>query len=148
MFAIEPSSAAAKIDAAIVYASRSGPPVALMGFSMGAQYALDASVRHGPDVAATVTFYGGELTEAEDARYLTAVLSIYGSKDGDAAERAAKLSRLTDDAGSAAEIYIYPGAAHAFAQPLFNGGDTFDAAAARMAWALTENFLERRLFPR
>jgi len=44
-----------------------------------------------------------------------------------------------------AEIYIYPGAAHAFAQPLFNQGRTYDPIAAQTAWRLTEDFLRRRL---
>lgn len=49
--------------------------------------------------------------------------------------------------GVGAEVYVYPGADHAFAQPLFNGGRTYDAAAADVAWRLTENFLSRRVGP-
>jgi len=44
-----------------------------------------------------------------------------------------------------AEVYLYPGADHAFAQPLFNAGRTYDPVAADVAWRLTEDFLKRRL---
>ena len=37
------------------------------------------------------------------------------------------------------------GAAHAFAQPLFNQGKTYDPIAAETAWMLSEGFLRRRL---
>jgi len=54
-------------------------------------------------------------------------------------------AKAADAAGVGAEIYIYPGAAHAFAQPLFNQGRTYDPIAAQTAWRLTEDFLRRRL---
>lgn len=44
-----------------------------------------------------------------------------------------------------AEVFIYPGAEHAFAQPLFNRGKTYDPVAAEVAWRLSEDFLKRRL---
>jgi dienelactone hydrolase len=44
-----------------------------------------------------------------------------------------------------AEVYLYPGADHAFAQPLFNAGRTYDPVAAEVAWRLSEDFLKRRL---
>ena len=62
-----------------------------------------------------------------------------------APEDAAAFSRAADAAGTGAEIYIYPGADHAFAQPLFNQGKTYDPVAAEVAWRLSEDFLKRRL---
>jgi len=44
---------------------------------------------------------------------------------------------------AAAEIHVYPGAAHAFAQPLFNRGTTYDPVATDVAWQLTDGFLRR-----
>jgi dienelactone hydrolase len=38
-----------------------------------------------------------------------------------------------------------PGADHAFAQPLFNAGKTYDPVAADVAWRLSQDFLKRRL---
>jgi len=74
------------------------------------------------------------------------VLLVVGSKDGpSAAENALRFSQATDAAGRGAEVYVYPGAAHAFAQPLFNEGRTFDPVAAETAWRLSEDFLKRRL---
>ena len=60
-------------------------------------------------------------------------------------DAAANFSKAADEAGAAAEIYIYPGAVHAFAQPLFNQGKTYDPVATSVAWLLAENFFERRL---
>lgn len=44
-----------------------------------------------------------------------------------------------------ADVYIYPSADHAFAQPLLNAGKTHDPVAADVAWRLSEDFLKRRL---
>jgi carboxymethylenebutenolidase len=74
------------------------------------------------------------------------VFLVVGSADGaTAAENAAAFSKAADAAGEAAEVYVYPGAAHAFAQPLFNEGKTYDSIAAETAWRLSEDFLTRRL---
>ena len=73
-------------------------------------------------------------------------LLIVGSADGtSAAEDALAFSKAADAAGAGAEVYIYPGAAHAFAQPLFNQGRTYDPVAADVAWRLSDDFLKRRL---
>jgi acetyl esterase/lipase len=61
-------------------------------------------------------------------------LLIVGSADGPAPpENAAAFSRAADAAHAAAEVYVYPGAAHAFAQPLFNQGQTYDPGATHVA---------------
>jgi carboxymethylenebutenolidase len=73
-------------------------------------------------------------------------LLIVGSHDGpSAAESSLAFSKAADAAGVGAEVFVYPGAEHAFAQPLFNQGRTYDPAATRVAWQLSESFLKRRL---
>jgi len=73
------------------------------------------------------------------------VLLVAGSKDGSALDDSAAFAKAADSAGSAAEVYLYPGVVHAFAQPLFNQGKTYDPVAAETAWRITEDFLTRRL---
>lgn len=135
-----------EIDAAIAQLTQGGRPVAVMGFSMGARHALAAALRN-RGVHATVLWYGETIRDAEKLRPLAGpALLIVGSRDGNsAAEDAAAFSRAADTAGVSAEIYIYPGADHAFAQPLFNQGKTYDPIAAELAWRLSEDFLKRRL---
>jgi carboxymethylenebutenolidase len=138
--------AAREIDEAIKSLSGGGRPVAVMGFSMGAKHALSAALRNS-SVHATVLWYGETIREAQKLQQLAGpALLVVGSRDGrSAAEDAAAFSRAADAAGKGAEVYVYPGADHAFAQPLFNQGKTYDPAAADVAWLLSESFLKRRL---
>jgi len=135
-----------EIDAAIAQLSRDGRPVAVMGFSMGAKHALAAALRN-PAVHATVLWYGETIKDSAKLRQLAGpALLIVGSHDGEsAAENAAAFSKAADAAGVGAEVYLYPGADHAFAQPLFNAGRTYDPVAADVAWRMSEDFLKRRL---
>jgi carboxymethylenebutenolidase len=94
-----------------------------------------------------VLWYGETIKDPERLRRLAGpALLIVGSRDGSsAAEGAAAFSKTADTAGVGAEVYLYPGADHAFAQPLFNAGRTYDPVAADVAWRLSEDFLKRRL---
>jgi carboxymethylenebutenolidase len=135
-----------EIDEAIKWLSDGGRPVAVMGFSMGAKHALSAALRNS-SVHATVLWYGETIKDAQKLQQLAGpALLVVGSRDGRSApEDAAAFSRAADAAGKGAEVYVYPGADHAFAQPLFNQGKTYDPAAADVAWLLSESFLKRRL---
>lgn len=135
-----------EIDAALKWIGDDGRTVAVMGFSMGAKHALAAALRN-HSVRATVLWYGETIKDAEKLKQLAgAVLLVDGSRDGrSAAEDSAAFSRAADTAGVGAEVFIYPGAEHAFAQPLFNQGKTYDPVAAEAAWRLSEDFLQRRL---
>ena len=135
-----------KIDAAVKWLNNRPRKLAVMGFSMGAGHALAAALRNSA-VQATVLWYGPTTNDPDKLRRLSGpALLIVGSKDGSSApENAAAFAKAADAAGSGAEVYVYPGAAHAFAQPLFNQGKTYDPVAAQVAWLLTEDFLRRRL---
>jgi carboxymethylenebutenolidase len=135
-----------EIDAAIKWLGEGGRMVAVMGFSMGARHALAAALRNSP-VRGTVLWYGETIKDPEKLQHLAGpALLIVGSRDGrSAAADSAAFSKAADTAGVGAEVYIYPGADHAFAQPLFNQGKTYDPVAADVAWRLSENFLKRRL---
>jgi len=138
--------AAREIDTAVKLAAEGRRNVALMGFSMGAKHALAAALRNG-SVRATLLWYGETVNQPEVLRGLSGpVLLIVGSRDGpSAAENSLAFSKAADTAGVGAEVYVYPGADHAFAQPLFNQGKTYDPAATSVAWLLSESFLKRRL---
>lgn len=144
MSALDAEATSRKIDAALV--SLNGrSQVATFGFSMGAPHAMEASIRHADQIDATVVFYGETVNDPEAVGQLTGpVLLVVGSKDGAAADAAANFSKLMDESGPGAEIYILPGQQHAFAQPLFNAGETYDSDAAEAAWNVAEDFLQRQ----
>ena len=144
--AVRDEVAARELDEAVKWLSEGRRPVAVMGFSMGVRHALEAALRNS-SVQASVLWYGETIKDSEKLQHLAGpALLIVGSHDGKSApEDAAAFSRAADAAGVGAEVYVYPGADHAFAQPLFNQGRTYDPVAADIAWRLTEDFLERRL---
>jgi carboxymethylenebutenolidase len=139
-------TAGREIDAAIKWLGDGGRIVAAMGFSMGAKHALAAALRN-TSVRATVLWYGETIKDPVQLQRLAGpALLVVGSRDGrSAAEDSAAFSKAADAAGVGAEVFVYPGADHAFAQPLFNQGKTYDPVAADVAWRLSENFLKRRL---
>jgi len=138
--------AARELDAAVRFSSEGGRKVAVFGFSMGVKHALSAALRNS-SVRATVLWYGETVKDPDLLRHLAGpALLVVGSHDGpSAADGASAFSKAADAAGVGAEVYVYPGADHAFAQPLFNQGETYDAVATKVTWQLTESFLSRRL---
>lgn len=144
MSALDADAARAEVDAAIHDAAQGSRNVVVMGFSMGADYAFPAARDAGAD--ALVIFYGSTPADSEAlARLEGPTLAIYGSLDGNAAEQAMAFSQAADAVEARAEIHIFPGRHHAFAQPLFNAGGTYDPVAAEAAWGITLDFLERAL---
>jgi carboxymethylenebutenolidase len=139
MQALDGELAAAKIDLALAELQEPNRKIAIMGFSMGSAHAFQAALRNDL-VKATVIRDAAALKELNGP-----VLAVFGSKDGSAADDAAEFSKAADAAGKLGETWVYPGAHHAFAQPLFNDGSTYDAVATAAAWKLTENFLARQI---
>ena len=145
MKAVDGNLAGEKIDAAIKSLGDRPRQIAIMGYSMGAKHAFDAALRN-KAIGATLIWYGPTVNDSAKLATLSGpALLVVGSKDGSAADNAAAFSKAADTAGAKAEIHIYPGEEHAFAQPLFNQGKTYDAAAAESAWRLSEDFLKRNL---
>lgn len=145
MKAVDAGLAAEEVDAAIKSLADRPRKIAVMGFSMGAKFAFAAALRN-KTVGATLIWYGETVNDAARLATLSGpALLVVGSKDGSAADNAAAFSKAADAAGAKAEIHIYPGEEHAFAQPLFNQGKTYDAAAAESAWRVSEDFLKRYL---
>jgi dienelactone hydrolase len=145
MKAVDADQASEEVDAAIKSLGDRPRKIAVMGFSMGAKFAFAAALRN-KAVGATLIWYGETVNDSARLATLSGpALLVVGSKDGSAADNAAAFSKAADAAGAQAEIHIYPGEAHAFAQPLFNQGKTYDAVAAESAWRLSEDFLKRNL---
>jgi len=141
--------AASVLNQNIERAAQLSDRVIVIGFSAGAPHALQAAIGNSDDVDGVILFYGDITKDVEQlARLKGSVLAIYGSKDplyGDvtASDDAALFMKAADEASVNAEVHIFGGQDHAFAQPLYNAGKTYDPAAAAAAMQLTQDFLKR-----
>jgi carboxymethylenebutenolidase len=114
--------------------------IAVIGFSLGAFFALELSVTHPKEISSVVVFYGtgpGDFT-ASQASYL----GHFAEKDQ--FEPQSEVERLRENlrrAGRPASIYQYPGTGHWFFEP--DRVDAYNQAAAELAWQRTLTFLQR-----
>ncbi|MEN8144597.1 MAG: dienelactone hydrolase family protein [Gemmatimonadota bacterium] len=123
-----------------------GRKLAVLGFSAGTVHALEAVLRDPEAVSATVLVYGdAESDPARLSALASPVLFIMGSKDDP--DGAFRFLKSMEEAERLAEVFIYPGARHAFAQPLFNDGKNLDPTATRVSWMLMADFLARHMAP-
>ena len=116
--------------------------VATLGFCFGGGWSLNASLAHPVD--ATVIYYGRVNKSPDELKKLKGpVLGHFGGKDTyinppmvDGFEAAMKQD------GKPAEIYRYPDANHAFANPT---GQSYEKEDARVAWDRTVAFLKKTI---
>lgn len=136
--------AKAEIRAALAFlAGRSGGAgVGVVGFSLGAYFALDASNAAPEYVRAVAAFYGTGAFEYDRAR--AAYLCHFAENDPyEPAENVAALTQVLQQAGRPAMIHTYPGTGHWFFEP--DRVDAYNAEAATQAWDRTLDFLKREL---
>lgn len=131
-----------------------GEHIGIVGFCMGGYYAfLEAA--HNPSLAACVDFYGAPLTFPEPSeqhplapmmaahRLRVPVLGLFGEEDPSIpVEQVRELEGILQETGVPFEVFIYPGAGHAF----FNDTrETYRPGPATDAWTRTLAFFERNL---
>lgn len=137
-----PNETAALVLSSIValraHAADPDGPVAIVGFSMGASWALWVATRQPDSVDAVVAYYGIQNIDFED---LTApVLGHFAESDplvaeDELVEMQAHLLLLDKHV----EVHRYDGTGHWFAEP--GAGEHHDAGAAELAWTRTLEFL-------
>ena len=127
--------------AAAFLAERAGAPdrgLAVLGFSLGAFFALDLSVSAPDQIRSVVVFYGtrpGDYSAAQ-AGYL----GHFAENDPEEPpEAVAALEESLKQAGRPATFYHYPGTGHWFFEP--DRVDAYNPAAAGLAWDRTLAFL-------
>ena len=119
---------------------RKGKPVAIVGFSMGTDWAVITAANE-PDVAATVLFYGG--WSGDFSKMKSRVLVHYAETDEwFPFDRAKDMTQAMKDAGVEVTFHIYPGTAHWFME---EDRPEYDPAAASLAWKRTLDFLRESL---
>jgi carboxymethylenebutenolidase len=141
-----PGAAGAVVQAAV--ARLRGLPavtsaqLGVIGFSLGAAWALHLSRVRPDDVGAVVAVYG-----TDDGDYRTARAAYLGHfAEQDDFEPLAEVRALETKlraAGREVTFHVYPGTGHWFVEP--NRPDAYDAAAAELVWERTLAFLKARL---
>jgi carboxymethylenebutenolidase len=120
---------------------RKGNRFGVIGFSMGAQWALFAAAHKPEQVGAVVMFYG--LGDADPARLQAAVLGHFSDIDEwEPYDYTQKLEKQMKAAGVDVEFHVYPGKAHWFVE---EDRPEYDAQAAKLAWDRTFKFLKEHL---
>jgi carboxymethylenebutenolidase len=119
-----------------------GVPVAVIGFSMGAYWALNLSQARPDDVGAVVAVYGSDGGDYGTAR--AAYLGHFAEHDDfEPLEAVRALESRIRAAGRDVTFHVYPGTGHWFVEP--NRPDAYNAAAAELVWDRTLAFLKARL---
>ena len=119
-----------------------GSKIAVIGFSLGAYWALHLSQVRPDDVGAVVTIYG-----TDDGDYSTAQAAYLGHfaehDDFEPLEVVRALEEKIRAAGCAVTFHVYPGTGHWFVEP--NQPDVYNVAAAELVWDRTLAFLKAQL---
>ena len=136
----------AEVRAAAAFLSeRVGPDqasLAVIGFSLGAFYALDLSNGDPEHIRRVVAFYGTGTDDFSTSR--AEYLCHFAENDPfEPAESVAHVVAALEKAGRPVMSHTYPGTGHWFFEP--DRADAFNAEAAQLAWERTLAFLGRPL---
>jgi carboxymethylenebutenolidase len=118
---------------------RTKKPIAVVGFSFGAFYALELSNVAPSQVRSVVVFYG---TGHDDfSKSKAAYLGHFAEKDDFEPNAAVEgLSKALHKWKRTATIHVYPGTGHWFFEP--SRKDAFNKVASDLAWRRTLAFLK------
>jgi carboxymethylenebutenolidase len=116
-----------------------------IGWCMGGKFSLLLATEE-PALAAAVAYYGAPPTdEAAIARIKAPVLGNFGAEDkGPSPDQVKAFEAAMKKAGKSADIKIYEGAGHAFAN-VNNPWGGYREAAAKDAWARATGFFAAHL---
>lgn len=122
------------------YAGADKPGLAVVGFSLGAFFALELSASAPDKVRQVVVFYG-----ARPGDYRTSKAEYQGHfaehDDQEPMEGVRELEANLKNAGRPATFYVYEGTGHWFFEP--DRPDAYDEAASQLAWQRTLDFLKK-----
>lgn len=119
----------------------SAPGLAVIGFSLGAFFALDLSVIDPARIHSVVVFYGTRPGD-DYGNAQAAYLGHFAEQDDfEPQAEVDHLKAALQRAGRAVNFYTYPGTGHWFFEP--NRAHAYNEAAARLAWERTLTFLRR-----
>jgi carboxymethylenebutenolidase len=135
------------VDGLRSYPAVTGEGIGVVGFSMGAAYALlTATIFKPADVAAVVLFYGNEpgLGAEEFAQSRAAFLGHFAASDPyESPEATANTAAEMGKAGREVTFHVYAETGHWFFEA--DRPDAYQEDAAQLAWERTVRFLRERL---
>jgi len=139
------TTAKADVAEAVAFMSEHSNPqkeLAVVGFSLGAYYAMDASINSAEHIRRVVLFYGSG--EGDFTRSRSAYLGHFAEKDDyESEEYIQAMEQALRAAGRHVEFYRYPGTGHWFFEQ--DVQQAFKAEAAALAWDRTLAFLRKPL---
>ncbi|MBZ0310319.1 MAG: dienelactone hydrolase family protein, partial [Anaerolineae bacterium] len=142
---LDENQARADLANAIVYLREragSDSSIAVIGFSLGAFYALDLSIIAPEAIRDVVIFYGTGPDDFSTSK--AAYLGHFAEADEfEPQPNVDALEQALTSAGRPVTFYTYPDTGHWFFEP--DRTDAYDAAAATLAWERTLAFLKRAL---
>jgi carboxymethylenebutenolidase len=116
--------------------------VGVIGFSMGAAWAVTLSAEFPQDIAAAVLFYGVDMVDFSQAQ--AAYQGHFSPTDEwEPVEGIRLMERSMQAAGREVEFFFYPGTGHWFFED--NHPEAYQAEAAKQAWERTITFFKTRL---
>ena len=122
--------------------STGGRGLGVIGFSLGAYYALGLSVDDPDPIRAVVVFYG--TGQGDYQRSKAAYLGHFADTDDyEPASEVKRLERALVAAGRPVTFFTYKGTGHWFFEQ--DRSDAYDPEAARLAWERTVPFLRNAL---
>ncbi len=131
---------AAAADYLIDHAGPSPRGLAVIGFSLGASYALDFVAGAPDDLRSVVLFYGTGDTDV--GRSHAAFLGHFAANDPyESPEYVDGMEKYIQSVGRPVTFHTYPGTGHWFFEP--DRADAYHPAAAELAWERTLAFLRR-----
>lgn len=117
-------------------------PIGVLGFSMGARFALELSAEKTKEIGAVVVFYGASIVNYASSN--AAYLGNFAEKDEwMAASGVKKLEKTLKTAGRPVSFYTYPGTGHWFFEA--DRPDAYSESSAQLAWERTIDFLHVNL---
>jgi carboxymethylenebutenolidase len=118
--------------------------VGVVGWCFGGGWSLATALDLGDRIDAAVLYYGRVVTDPKELAKLQApLLGHFGAADDSIpVARVREFEAALKQAGKPAEIHVYEGAGHAFANP---SGQSYQERAATESWQRTVAFFARHL---
>jgi carboxymethylenebutenolidase len=118
--------------------------VGSIGWCFGGGQSLTLALSD-PKLATAIIYYGRPVTDPKELTKIKApILGIYGEADQSIPiAQVHEFDEALTEAHVVHEIYTYPSAGHAFANP--SGGQNYKPDAAADAWKKTISFLDKHL---
>ncbi len=120
------------------------PKVGVIGWCFGGGWSLNTALLLPDQIDATVIYYGRLVTDRDRLATLKMpILGLFGAEDrGITVDQVREFEAALKSLGKDADIHVYEGAGHAFANP---SGTRYQPEAAKDAWERTLAFLAKNL---